>query len=1217
MTVFELCNQAISLIRGKRLILSSTERTLLENLDYEGLANAHAQDEAVVCAMNFARVRDRLQQTYPWTFCRNGTVITGTTDTVFPSGLLTMLGVFYKNEPVEYEMTATGLRFGTNNANTVLFGGNAKPELEIRYTRKVEDVSKWPPIFCDVFVYSLAIEICTAVTGKPEYVQLLEQKAQELIHRAHQIGAIKAETRLTLKEELYNRAIGLSRGTRSVKETSAGAVEQGLDTAGFVNDRMTAEYKACVRASDSVRDRLLGLYAWRFARKKVVLSTSSAGAFGWKYSHELPEDCVRVLSVHSHSLPFDGELDDFEEAGNVVYSNLGMPEIRYTARVEDMSKWPGVFADVFCYSLAEEIVLATTGNPETIQLLEAKAQNLIQNAQRLGEIRADVKIPAGDELYNRAIALVRGHRDVSPSGQAASEQGIDITGDVSYREREAIAVCRRSMPELRDKLLKTYAWKFARCSAQIFPMDNKKQAGWDHAYTKNGGCMRVLAVFCGDEPVEFEEADDVILCNASGDMSMRYTKAVTEISQMDALFKEALCYELAQEISAVLAWNADAISLFAQKEQALIQNAYRAGAIQEETIVLIKDELIARAVNLSYGTRTVSPSSETATAQGMDNAGMRDSRYLSALRAAKQSYEMVRRNLQEVYPWTFLRKSAKLTPTGTISGWSFGYTRPADCLAVLNVLVNGEPVYYEETSDRILCDGDGAEARYTAEVESLSNCPPMFREVFCMKLAQEIVLATTNDMNVYQALEQKITQTIQFGYMNGQIQNETHISPKQEIFNRAISLAYGVRTQKASSEAALAHGIDYSGMKNPRNTQSLQVCRYSINAVRDRILELYPWVFARMNIQMQPISTTIEGWGYGYKLPENCLTVLTLFFNAEPIDYERVGENLIYCNSENVTIRYTGRVENIDLWSPAFVDVLCYELAEEIISATTGNNEGIALLEQKKQALIADAYKIGAIKTETRIPVKLEIFNRAIGLVKGMKTEQPDVLDNRYEDEISTCRRCYDSVRDRLLQSYSWVFARKTETPALLSESVPGWKYTYVLPEDCLKVIVVIGRDRRAEWGMERQCRNISDFSDMVELTDYEIAGKELYANRDVVYIRYTAKIEDSSQWAAIFTEALVLLLAIEIALNVIGNHNSIIDLFRQRFAQLIEEAKMNEIIRDDTRLPKQRESYRTGAVNRMFMDYSGIPTLPCGDLLQNYGRRPCYEGGTGEFCGW
>lgn len=1031
MTVFELCNQAISLIRGKRLILSSTERTLLESLDYEGLANAHAQDEAVVCAMNFARVRDRLQQMYPWIFCRNGTIINGMTDTVFPSGLLTMLGVFYKNEPVEYEMSATGIRFGTINANSVLFGGSTYPELEIRYTRKVEDVSKWPPIFCDVFVYSLAIEICTAVTGKPEYVQLLEQKAQELIHRAHQIGAIKAETRLTLKEELYNRAIGLSRGTRSVKETSAAATEQGLDTAGFVNDRMTAEYQACVRASDSVRDRLLGLYAWRFARKKAVLSTSSAGAFGWKYSHELPEDCLRVLSVHSHSLPFDGEPDDFEEAGNVVYSNLLTPEIRYTARVEDMSKWPGVFADVFCYSLAEEIVLATTADTNTIQLLDTKIDGLIADAETLGEIRADVKIPAGDELYNRAIALVRGHRDVSTTRTTAAgtivstEQGTDKAGDVSYREREAIAVCRRSMPELRDKLLRLYAWKFARCSAQIFPMDNKKQAGWDHAYTKNGGCMRVLAIFCGDEPVEFEEANDVILCNASGDMSMRYIKAVTEISQMNAVFKEVLCYELAQEISAVLSWNADAISLFAQKEQALIQNAYRTGAIQEEVRVPLK----------------------------------------------------------------------------------------------------------------------------------------------------------------------------------------------QEIYNRAIGLARGVRTLKTTSDVAVQQGVDNYGILNDRTNAEIQACKRCYESVRDRTLQMYPWAFARMNAMLFEVSASVNGWSNSYALPDNCLTVLTVIVDDEPVDYEVIGCNL-YCNGAGASIRYTGRVEDTSLWSPAFVDALCYELAEEIISATTGSNEGVAVLEQKKQALIADAYKMGAIKTETRIPAKLELFNRAIGLVKGLKTEQPDILDNRYEDELSACRRCYASMRDRLLQSYSWVFARKTETPALLSESVPGWKYTYMLPDDCLRVIAVIGKDRRADWGMERECRNISDFSDMVELTEYETAGRELYANRDVVYVRYTAKIDDSTKWAAMFTEALVILMAIEVALNVVGDKN-IIAILEQRLSRLIEEAQMNAVIRDDTRLPKQRESQRTGAVNRMYLDYSGIPTLPCETGYPYIMRRPCYEGGTNQLCCW
>ena len=218
--------------------------------------------------------------------------------------------------------------------------------------------------------------------------------------------------------------------------------------------RNEIEIKVCKRSSANVRDRLLGFYACRFARKKAVLSTASAGAFGWKYSHELPEDCVRVLSVHSHSMPFDGEPDDFEEAGRAVYSNLLMPEIRYTARVEDMAKWPGVFADVFCYSLAEEIVLAAAADTSTIQLLNTKIDGLIADAETLGEIRADVKIPAGAELYNRAIAFVRGHRDVSTTRTTAAgtivstEQGTDKAGDVSYREREAIAVCRRSMPEL-------------------------------------------------------------------------------------------------------------------------------------------------------------------------------------------------------------------------------------------------------------------------------------------------------------------------------------------------------------------------------------------------------------------------------------------------------------------------------------------------------------------------------------------------------------------------------------------------------------------------------------------------------------------------------------------------------------------------------------------------------------------------------------------------
>lgn len=792
MSVFLLCEQAIGLVRGKRLILSTAERTMLENLNYEGLTAAHAQDEAVVCALHFARVRDRLLQSYAWTFAKkSATLANGAT---LPGDYLSMLYVLVNGDPVDYEVNGSYI--------------NVKSSSEIHYIAKITDTTKWASIFSDVFCYSLAIEICTAVTGKPEYTQVLEQKAQELIHRAFQIGAIKAETHITLTQEIYNRAISLARGQRTVAPTSTTATEQGIDNYGIPNDRIQAEIQACKRASDTTRDRLLSLHAWTFARKSAKLSNAVSAVDGWSYGYSLPSDCLKVLTVLS-----SGEPIDFEEVGTVLYCKVATPTIRYTAKITDMSSWSGAFIDVFVSSLAQEIVLATTHNLDTVQLLEQKTQILIRNAEKLGAIKTEVKIPASQEIYNRAISLVRGQRTISPTGNASAEQGVDITADINFREREAIAVCRRSLPEIRDKLLKLYAWKFARKTATLTA--TTKVSGWDYAYKLPSDCLRVLAVLNSDEPIEYEEMADMILCNATGTITARYTRAITDLTGLDNIFKDILCYELAQEISAALAWNT------------------------------------------------------------------------------------------------------------------------------------------------------------------------------------------------------------------------------------------------------------------------------------------------------------------------------------------------------------------------------------ELITA----------LEQKKQALIADAYKIGAIKIETRIPVKQELFNRAIGLVKGQKNgEQPDFINNRYEDEITACKRAFNSIRDRLLQSYAWIFARKTETPARLTEGTPGWRYTYLLPDDCLRVVAVIAPDKQAEYASPCDCREGFEYPDTVELTDYETNGSELYTNSEVVYIRYTARVDDISQWAASFTDAFVIMLAIEVCLNVTDDKPRV-QLLEQRLLKIIEDAKENKLIYIDTGLPKKRQTRRSLAREVPYMDYSGIPTLACSPL--------------------
>ena len=989
---------------------------MLEALNYEGLTAAHAQDEAVVCALHFERVRDKLLMMYAWKFVRavntpTANELPGNTGWKYyfpkPADCLFVLGVIDVGNGgvlTEYEELS-------NSIHT-----NAKIPTLV-YTSSATNVTEWPSLFIEAFICSLAAEIAPAVTGEIANVKYCQEKAERAISEARKLGIISSDITSTLPDELKKRALNLARGQRTISPTSEAAITTGLDVSGRVNYRTQQEEQACLRAYDSVRDRLLELYAWTFARKSAACSGVIGQIAGWIYSAGVPSDCVKVLSV----LNADGEPEDYEIADGYVNCNVSPARIRYTAKMTDAEKWPGIFRDVFCYELAAEILTVSSGDIQGAQALREHAQRLIHEAERTGAIRGEVKIPASVELYNRAISLVRGQRTISPTGQTVNEQGLDIIGDMNYREREAIAVCRRSLPELRDKLLRLYGWKFARKTAELTLAS--KKSGWNYAYNIPSDCMKVLSVLSNDEPAEYEEADGLILSNASGDMTVRYTRRVTELTELDSVFREILCLEVAIEVSNALIMNVEHIALLEQKKTAIIENAYRTGIITEDTPLTLKEEM----------------------------------------------------------------------------------------------------------------------------------------------------------------------------------------------YNRAIHLAHGTRTLKGTSEQGNNAGADTSGQMNVRNREEIAACKRAAPSVRDRLLQLYPWTFARHTSELTQEAVNVSGWTNGYVLPSDCLQVLSVLHNDEPIDYEAI-DTRVYCNASGVTVRYTARVVSMDKLPGVFVDVYCYALAEEVISATTGNNEQIALLEQKKQALIVDAYKIGAIKTESRIPAKHELYNRAIGLVRGQKQGiTPDMKMTRYEDEISTCRRSFDGVRDRLLTLYAWVFARKTETPARLSENVPGWRYTYALPADCLKVNAVIAHDRRSDYGLERGCMGVSDFSENVELAEWEISGHELYTNREAIYIRYTARIEDYAKWAALFTEAFVAMLAIEVAMNVTDERN-IITILDQRIARIIDEAKQNGTIREDTKLPKQKESRRTSIKTTPYLDYSGIPTLPCTPI--DYCGRS-YGINADEFCQW
>jgi len=230
------------------------------------------------------------------------------------------------------------------------------------------------------------------------------------------------------------------------------------------------------------------------------------------------------------------------------------------------------------------------------------------------------------------------------------------------------------------------------------------------------------------------------------------------------------------------------------------------------------------------------------------------------------------------------------------------------------------------------------------------------------------------------------------------------------------------------------------------------------------------------------------------------------------------------------------------------------------------------------------------------------LCERAVGLVRGKRlilssSEKANLEALNYEaltaahvqDEAVVCALHFESVRDSLLQLYPWTFARKNEIPAQLSplNNESGWRYAYLLPEDLLKILAVIAKDKRVSY-YNADFRDLSEVPDIIEAMEYNVTGEYLYANRSPVRLLYQAKITDINKWDAAFQDVFVIKLAEAIAPAIRADAN-VIQGLENSATQIIQAAIQNGLISADTGLQKQRETRPINDYNDLWLDYSGI----------------------------
>ncbi len=155
---------------------------------------------------------------------------------------------------------------------------------------------------------------------------------------------------------------------------------------------------------------------------------------------------------------------------------------------------------------------------------------------------------------------------------------------------------------------------------------------------------------------------------------------------------------------------------------------------------------------------------------------------------------------------------------------------------------------------------------------------------------------------------------------------------------------------------------------------------------------------------------------------------------------------------------------------------------------------------------------------------KIEIINRALSKLGDMRLSS---LDDENK-AAALAASLFDLVLEAEIAAHSWNFAKtRSRLPALATSPSFGWSWQYLIPTDCLRVLMA------GPWPEAVLSNYING-----ETRPFVIEGEHILTNHgpalDLLYLR---RITDYNLFPPTFSEALAAKLAVEMAESLTGSN--------------------------------------------------------------------------------
>lgn len=171
-------------------------------------------------------------------------------------------------------------------------------------------------------------------------------------------------------------------------------------------DEASAEAKACKRFYDQTLGVLLESYPWRFAGKTQALAEIvNLKPNRWRKAFQRPSDCRKIRRITDTLMldDTDAKGTPYAVEGTVIYCDVDIAWLEYTADQTDPTTFPALFIDALSWHLAVRLSMPLTRDPKIRADAYQLAERMTMAAQvhDANEVR-EVHDPAARALEARA-----------------------------------------------------------------------------------------------------------------------------------------------------------------------------------------------------------------------------------------------------------------------------------------------------------------------------------------------------------------------------------------------------------------------------------------------------------------------------------------------------------------------------------------------------------------------------------------------------------------------------------------------------------------------------------------------------------------------------------------------------------------------------------------------------------------------------------------------